>query len=482
MREMEKKVETILKGLALMAILFLPFNDFPYFSGLFHEMSVELSFYPLLIALPLFIFLSLFKKSLVFPKNISFFLFSAFILWVLLSTGINLPEFYALTFKGRYGLEKAVFQTMIFFFGFSVSILYYNLIFNYKILSKEDVFKSIAFSAVLILFYSFFEIFAVLKYWINPIYEFVGNYLHRYPEYPQRLRLFAGEASWLGIMLTFMYPFIYSTAFFEKKIFKINPFLFNFIFLFIVVLSYSRAVYITFAASIIGTSCLALYLGEGEIKKRAVKALVFFVFCLLLINSFAPSFEFSAGGKMKNPVFQVFRSPVAGGDDKIYGESNNDRTATQKTGLNMGLDNMFFGVGLGAYGFYFAKYLPPEFAGGSVIKKYLDPADKLWPHENGLYARIFAETGIPGLIIWFFFVISGLLLFLRVLKKKKFSFYSDEYFFAFSIFIAFCSVNIIGIVSGTLRHFQYWIVYGIFWGLLDFYQKEYSQTVKKNGI
>ena len=62
------------------------------------------------------------------------------------------------------------------------------------------------------------------------------------------------------------------------------------------------------------------------------------------------------------------------------------------------------GVGLGASGFYIYQNLP-DWALTTVpeIAKQLDPTSNLYPNPKNIYARLLAETGLIGFVLFMVF-------------------------------------------------------------------------------
>lgn len=66
----------------------------------------------------------------------------------------------------------------------------------------------------------------------------------------------------------------------------------------------------------------------------------------------------------------------------------------------MFLDNPVFGLGLGQYGFYLGKYLPPWGHSSYEIAKWLTDPAQPWPASYFVYARRAGELGLAGLVKW----------------------------------------------------------------------------------
>jgi hypothetical protein len=80
--------------------------------------------------------------------------------------------------------------------------------------------------------------------------------------------------------------------------------------------------------------------------------------------------------------------------------SNLGRLASTEAAFNMFLGNPVFGLGLGQYGFYLGKYVPPWGHLSDDIAKWLTHPRQPWPACYFVYARLAAELGVAGLVMW----------------------------------------------------------------------------------
>lgn len=139
------------------------------------------------------------------------------------------------------------------------------------------------------------------------------------------------------------------------------------------------------------------------IKNKLYSIFVFFVFFnvisyLAIINTNNP---------VKNLIIKkVFTNEEElKGSDQKYQWSKNERKESSITGLKIGINNPFWGVGLSNYSLHFDEYYSDlKYKNENFIAKK--------PIINNIYIEIFAETGIIGFIIW--------LLFLYLLVRKLF--------------------------------------------------------------
>jgi O-antigen ligase len=137
-------------------------------------------------------------------------------------------------------------------------------------------------------------------------------------------------------------------------------------------------------------------------------------------------------------------------------------------------ESPFFGVGLGASGFYMYDHLP-DWAMTFVpeISRQLAPTSHLYPNPKNMYARLLAETGLIGFALFMIYLLSMLGDALRALQGKTiFSRY-------LGIAALFSWIAIL-IYNGTQDSFatpNIWINFGILAGMSAVAIKDKNSTI-----
>ncbi|MFO4987218.1 hypothetical protein RCK87_26100, partial [Salmonella enterica subsp. enterica serovar 1,4,[5],12:i:-] len=72
-------------------------------------------------------------------------------------------------------------------------------------------------------------------------------------------------------------------------------------------------------------------------------------------------------------------------------------------------EHPFFGVGYGQYGFRFTEYLQAEdYRSWEVRDLYAVSSEPTWPATYSLHARLLAETGLVGYLVFLAMILPAL--------------------------------------------------------------------------
>jgi hypothetical protein len=140
-------------------------------------------------------------------------------------------------------------------------------------------------------------------------------------------------------------------------------------------------------------------------------------------------------------------------------ESNIARFGTAVILLDLFRDNPFFGVGMGQYGFYVARYLP-YWANTFEFKRWLgDPAASFFP-AFAVFARLGGELGVFGLASWVGFL--AVMLY-RVFMNLRVAYLLTGRFPYYGVAIAtsFFSIAVSGVGMASYRVFWLWVLLGL---------------------
>ncbi len=119
------------------------------------------------------------------------------------------------------------------------------------------------------------------------------------------------------------------------------------------------------------------------------------------------------------------------------------------------------GVGLGASGFYIYNNLP-DWALTTVpeIAKQLDPTSKLYPNPKNMYARLLAETGLVGFVLFMVFQFSILGDILSKLRGN-----SLMQFLSVMALFAWLAITLYNATQDSLATPNIWLIPGIIAGM-----------------
>lgn len=497
-------LEKALAWLFFISVVLLAFDNvqtLPYVIG---ELSPVASAWVLLCFIGLFCFGIAFDKiKFKMSNNIISWLLTGFAIVIVLSGIFNLSEILEVTGKGRTGIEKFSKQVILLSLCYMITLAFYNS-FKAKGIKWALNFMVLAslVSFVVVIIYSFFEIGHIWGHeWCSKVLAWFDAFFRKVPlDYKNRIRSVCGEGSWFANYLCFVYPmFIYGLLSYKRK---------SLYYLLIVTiwilsyLSFSRIVYFFVFTETFFIISIWLYL----VKAKKYESVLLKKFFFLMVITFAglyfipevPAKDYAEGEKAINVLKSMFpvdnkvtgvdsknsqltpelpAKDFADGDqaasvsksaslkgNKIYKSgsknySNMGRIGSWCTAINMGSDRPVLGFGLGQYGFYAYRYVPDWAKNNVEIRSWVDlSVTNSWAPVHNLYARLFAETGLCGVLSWvLIWLVSALKMLKDVIKSQDHASVN----IAFCILLAIYGVMVVGMNIDSFRYMQYWIILGM---------------------
>ena len=163
----------------------------------------------------------------------------------------------------------------------------------------------------------------------------------------------------------------------------------------LVILAQSRTAMLVFGFQIL---LLGWYYARHRID------LVVLVLTAAIIGAFLLAAEPTAYRKMADAITEM----AVGQDadlDQEENVSNVTRTAAIKSALSMFTERPLLGVGLGQFGFLYSQHLQADDFRSYEVRAYiLDDEATPWPPIYSIHARLLAETGLLGYLIWLGFI------------------------------------------------------------------------------
>jgi O-antigen ligase len=445
-------VQTVLLGLA---VVLLPFNDLPYFAGVFGELGAEGAFYPMLLAgAALALDLGAGRRI---PTRLHWTALAlwGFVAWTLGSAAVNLPEIATLYTKGRTGGMKLLLQVVLLLFVVLATLVIFQIL--RRMPDPLRWFRRWALASFLVAgLYSVFELASYLGAPMpGPIALFTGL-IHgggeESIEYFGRIRSVSGEASWFAMYCSLVFPWILS-YFFTARRAAWAPLALVAYLLVLVTLSWSRTAYVITTVQILATVGLAVAAGPRTVRPGRVGLLG----AGIALAALAGVTLFEASPLGDRGLVAVFGSLL---DRENL--SNIGRGGAQAAAFAMARESPMFGVGLGEYGFHMPRFVPLWARQSFEIQLWMSTApNSPWAPVQSLYARLAAETGYPGLALW-------LAVWLGVTAACARRFLADARHGAGDPLGAALVVSLIGAIlsainADSLRFFTYWLVLGLAW-------------------
>lgn len=179
----------------------------------------------------------------------------------------------------------------------------------------------------------------------------------------------------------------------------------------------------------------------------------------------------------KGYITRLFDTQADSLEDFIIKNSAGARAAYTFGALGAYEQNPMIGVGLGASGLYIYDYLP-DWALTTVpeIARQLSPENRLYPTPKNMYARLLAETGLFGFILYFAFLFS-------VLGDSLMGLQSRKTFVRYLGIAGLFSLIAIALYNNTQDSFatpNIWLIPGVVTGMISHYTAELDSTNEEN--
>ena len=163
-----------------------------------------------------------------------------------------------------------------------------------------------------------------------------------------------------------------------------------------------------------------------------------------------------------NYVARLFNSDADSVEEFIVDNYAGARGAYTFGALGAYKESPFFGVGLGASGFYIYDNLP-DWAMTTVpeIAKQLSPQSHLYPNPKNMYSRLLAETGLIGFALFFIYLFSMLGDTLRALQGNT----TFSRYLGIAMLFSWIAILLYNVTQDSFATPNIWINFGILAGM-----------------
>jgi O-antigen ligase len=222
----------------------------------------------------------------------------------------------------------------------------------------------------------------------------------------------------------------------------------------LLVLSWSRTAYVITLIQLLLFMGAVVFQGDRGPARRRVVALIAGGSIALVAGTIALrdtlASEFS--------ITDVFTSLTSSNNI-----SNLARIGSQLTAFRIGAENPAFGVGLGEYGFYMRSHVPIWAQASSEIQKWMSIEEGTrWPPVHSLYARLAAETGLPGLALWISLWLVLLAGCYRTYRRRSRALGRQDVL-GLALMVSIVGVMLSQLNIDSFRIFGYWLTIGLGW-------------------
>ena len=179
----------------------------------------------------------------------------------------------------------------------------------------------------------------------------------------------------------------------------------------------------------------------------------------------------------KGYITRLFDTQADSVEDFIIKNSAGARAAYTFGALGAYEQSPLTGIGLGASGLYIYDYLP-DWAMTTVpeIARQLSPENRLYPTPKNMYARLLAETGLFGFILYFAFLFS-------VLGDSLMGLQSRKLFVHYLGIAGLFSLIAIALYNNTQDSFatpNIWLIPGVVTGMMSHNTADVDFTNEEN--
>jgi len=463
-------LEKLPRILWALAMLTLPITSFRWFPGLGESTLVRpMALYPLAILLPLLLILAWRKKnSLTIPG--AFVVLGVFVLFIIFSITIgsliNPIPLRGQTFNGRV---IRAFATLIIGIAFFVSAAWMN--------RNEDDLRftvqwilgglclDLAWSGLqAITFYTGLLEKEMVTHWqlAFSMRELVRT---------NRISGLAYEPAWLaGQIATVFFPFLFAAVLTKFRLTKwtwLEPALLVLTSL-VLLATYSRGgLLITLGTSglmmlIFGRDILSnmwVWFVGGFKEKRFISFFFRLSIIIAVLGVITGAIVFLG---QKNYFRRLWEFNAESLSEYVVNINAGARGAYSVGAMGAFRESPYTGVGLGGSGFYIYQNLPDwSLTTVPEIAKQLNPASRLYPNPKNIYARLLAETGLFGFVLYMAFQFNLLGGILSLYKNKE----DWARFAVVAGVFAWVAIALYNLTQDSLATPNMWIVPGILAGI-----------------
>lgn len=292
-----------------------------------------------------------------------------------------------------------------------------------------------------------------------------------------RARSIFDEPSFLGYFIFIISPLAYEWTLNKLKIFK-NKFL-NFLikktiipFMWISLVLTQSPIFLIFNIIFSSFYFLVIKKGYKKLVKLFLPISILLIFVSIIIIFSINKIDFST--TYLNRIILVIQNIKSFEDFIMVEPSLGTRIIIIINAIQMGLHNIFTGVGYGNMSYLIADQLSQSTMPMTDELQRFVFLDKTTPAST-IFIKVFSETGILGTFIFYYFLIKEII----ILNKLKYIFNGKEKFII-SSFKLFLIVYLLSTLYSSLLNDTYiWLIIGFILAYTNFYIQRIKNGTKK---
>lgn len=450
-------LQKIYRILFLLGVFFIPFNSFEGLEFLGEFRNESAVFFFLSGSILLFMSFLLGGKMTLPLKNFYFQILLLFMGWCIVATLLNSVTVYENYFKQTSGFNRFIRQFVsLLLSGLVLFTFYWNVLRKMSISEILSIIRKVFLASLIVAsVYGFLEI-SIVYFGIEaarPIIE-LFNYFPfvNVKVFGDRISSIAQESPYLAIYLITIAGWMFSYILTSKGLKKFIP---AFLVLLLTFFSGSRTGLVVIFAQLLVFLFILLF--DSKFRK----------YVFIFLGSFVAIIAIVTAINSKQVIAEVekkiesldFKSNLT---DNV---SNKSRLGIQYANIQVFKEHPIVGVGFGQQTYHNRFHYPvwATFNNYEFRLYYTDQFLTSFPPGYNVYIRILAETGIIGITIFLFFLVSVLLKCRRLIVDST----GDKKILAIILLVSFVGICINWLQIDSFRLYGFWIYFAIFIHLLN---------------
>jgi hypothetical protein len=427
------------------------------------EMSTEAYALITILSAPVVLFLMVSTKAFKLPKDLTL-IFILIMTTIFLSMAINMSMILGAEAKGRHGLEKLISSSLVPVLGMYVSLLTYNVVpQNFR----RYFLKPLLIGSFIVAAVGTLQVAAI---YISPLrglsdriyiltHVAIGDNRAALIESigaASRVTSVLFEPADFGTYVVYVTPWLLAAWWSREGGHGGGtiPVVLKKLMIMGILIGLFGSILFSGRTAAIGTPAVVVaYVGLCLLATLSFNRVLNKVTCLIV--------AIGAVAVYVLPVLLVliFKDEAVSAVVATGSNSNISRFGTAVIMLDLFRDNPFFGVGMGQYGFYVAKYVP-YWAYTYEFRAWLGDLRASFFPSFAVFARLGGELGLVGLVTWVCFL--AVLLY-RVFRNLRVAYFQNGQFPYFGVAVAanFFSLGLTGMGMASFRVFWLWTLIGL---------------------
>ena len=395
------------------------------------------------------------RCRLTFPKTFAIYCLILLVMQMVASVIVSSDKIIEYSLQDRSGLAQLLRQSAVLLVGVMTMFFVYERCSRHN--GQAIIERGVMISAFFVIPVALMQFFASVPIPLTREISTVVGYFFRYTDLSEggiRVAGFKPEPSLFAVWVAFVFPFLAMAWMGKVQHSRLHKWA-AVLMLIIVFLSSSRT-----GVGIIVAQIALMFLVislHGQVHERR-NMIIYIIFSgLTMITTSVLFSNLPSGASPKFDILNIAQSLLitdeaadVSGAASDHWESNAIRFGAQLANINMGFDNILFGVGFSQSVFLIENYIP---SWSSLWEGGRDPFT-----GTGIHSRIFAEMGIFGVSMWLAFWFSILYNLYRQTRSRA---APSHKYRPVTLLAVGLGLFLGGFAHDSLSYFEYWVYFGV---------------------